>query len=141
MNTVKILLKIPYSTYIEVSSSMLSAILNCPMYETNGDYGDARKYIPLSEEGLEAIGIEFVADTRFHEQTGDVMIDLVPKIELEVEGMKLIAVKEKRVGHCTGCVGAYNSELCTRIKNQLISETDTTMDICSDFKIVFEELQ
>lgn len=69
------------------------------------------------------------------------MIDLVPKIELEIEGMKLIAVKEKRVDHCTGCVAVYNSKLCTRIKNQLIVETDTTVDICSEFKIIFEELQ
>ena len=71
MNMGKILLKIPYSTYIEVNPSLLAAILNCPMSKTNGSYGDDRKYIPLSGEGVEDIGIEFVADTRFHEQTGD----------------------------------------------------------------------
>jgi hypothetical protein len=64
----RILIRVPYSTYIEVTPSMLAAILKCPMYETNGAYGDNRKYIPLSAEGLESICIEFVADTRFAER-------------------------------------------------------------------------
>jgi hypothetical protein len=69
------------------------------------------------------------------------MIDLTPKIELEVEGMKLIAVKEKRVNHCTGCIAVFNGKLCSRIKNQLdIVEGGTTMDSCSTFKIIFEEV-